>query len=72
MKPSTRLCFMTVFMALFMCHEHFHCDSRLIAAFRHVIVLLRNLFMKFRLFGDLETVSTIGKGIMNVSLFPPL
>lgn len=27
--------------------------------------------MKFRLFGDLETISTIGKGIMNVSLFPP-
>lgn len=27
--------------------------------------------MKFRLFGDLETISAIGKGIMNVSLVPP-
>lgn len=26
-------------------------------------------FMKLRLFGDLETISTIGKGIMNASLF---
>lgn len=52
--------------------EQFDCDSRLIAAFRHAIVLLSHLFMKFRLFGDFETISTICKGIMNVFLFPPL
>lgn len=35
---------------------HFDCDSRLIATFRRVFVLPGNLLMKYRLFGDLETI----------------
>lgn len=37
-------------------NRHFDCDSRLIATFRRVFVLPRNLLMKYRLFGDLETI----------------
>lgn len=41
---------------VFRANGHFDCDSRLIATFRQVFVLPRNLLMKYRLFGDLETI----------------
>lgn len=57
MKPSARFCFMSPLLRSFPVQTgHFDCDSRLIATFRRVFVLPRNLLMKYRLFGDLETI----------------
>lgn len=57
MKPSARFRFMSPPLRSFPVQTgHFDCDSRLIATFRWLFVLPRNLLMKYRLFGDLETI----------------
>lgn len=69
-KPSTGFCLMYQLLRprLHSCAKrHLGPDSRFAGTFRQLFVLLRNLHMKCRLIGDLETMGTIGRGIMNVS-----
>lgn len=73
-KPSTGFCLMYQLLRprLHSCAKrHLGPDSRFAGTFRQLFVLLRNLHMKCRLIGDLETMDTIGRGIMNVSCLLP-
>lgn len=73
-KPSTGFCLMYQLLRpqLHSCAKrHLGPDSRFAGTFRQLFVLLRNLHMKCRLIGDLETMGTIGRGIMNVSRLLP-